>query len=261
MVTQEHCGLRVRYFRSGTGSGWHTGLLVKIDGKTAHIKHPVLKRVQKISVTECEPYQGVQMTIFESLSKAAQTTGFGKQTPGESDDEYLIKLLRAVQKVPSNVWHMLPVQAQNWYNSAVEAHKESKPIPACPGYVGQEEAKEISEAKPGLTAMEILQAKPPDPNKAASRFQAAPIQVTKTKGKKKITGVMDALRKVVILHPDWSSRQVYDYLRDNGYPDAKLDTISVDGGNIRRVIQLAKELGYWKEQTEGEIVTPEEQTA
>lgn len=205
----------------------------------------------KESCSDCRKInKGEKMTgtIYEQLFSVAQTQGLGKQKVGESDSDHLKALVRAINKVDETSWNKLSAQAQTWYNEAVIKVSAMKEPPSCPGFVGldaTEKIKTTSEPAKGMTATEILKAVPPTRSDVASKVQAS--QPATPKAKKKTTGVMDALRRIVIIHPDWTSRQVYDYLRLNGFPDAKLDTISVDGGNIRRVIELAKELGYWRE--------------
>lgn len=250
MVSKDDIGKPVRYWKNG----FHFGLLKGVDKKTAEITHPVLKRVQKVHVEDCEVYIGGQYrmpTVYESLLKAAQTVNFGKQRIDQSDDEYLTALVRAVSTVDDDTWAKIPLDAQQWYDkAATNINKRDEQIPPrhenpLPGFVGKDEIKETKATTTppkGLTATELLS------GSRASRFQAStpnPTPTPKERGKKG-KGYMDAVRRTVLIHPEWTSRQVYDHLKLNGYPDVKLDTISVDGGNVRRVIELAKEMGYWK---------------
>lgn len=192
-------------------------------------------------------------TVYESLLKAAQTVNFSKQKIDQTDDEYLTALVRAIQTISDAEWAKLPKDAQEWYNKAatnVNQAQDDKPRPRQEnpllGFVGKdeiEEVKQVTEPNKGLTATELLS------KSRASRFQASVPNPTAPKSErgKKGKGYMDAVRKTVLVHPDWTSRQIYDYLKGNGFPEVKLDTISVDGGNVRRVIELAKEMGLWKQ--------------
>lgn len=197
-------------------------------------------------------------SIFDELFKVAQPVGMQKQRIDQTDDEYLTTLVRAITTVDDEGWNSLSVQAQTWHNSAIDYVNKLLPVPVCPGFIGTEVVQHTRATvvpPKGLTADEIFKSKPPT-GTAASRFQSTP-----SSPKVKATGIMDALRRTVIIHPEWTSRQVYDYLKLNGFPNAKLDTISVDGGNIRRVIEIARELGLWhdkkeevKEEAEAEVV-------
>lgn len=233
MISQQDYGRTIRYWKNG----WHAGILLRIEGSTAVVEHPVLKRQQKVAVVNCEVYIGeIKMTIFDHLFKAAQTLGFEPQAPGQLDKDFMTALLKTITKLPLDTWNSLPIPAQQWFNEAAGAFSALKPIPPCPGFVS------IAEAK-GLTAAQVLN------TPQSERVQSVKPNIANIpKQKRTTTGVMDALRKTVILNPDWNTRQVYQYLRDNGFPNAKLDTISVDGGNIRRVIEIARELGFWKDQ-------------
>ena len=261
MVTDENVGFLVKYWKTtGKGTGWHIGTLKKVDGITATIHHTVLKRDQKVLTTDCDPYDDGGRTmsgsIFDHLYRVAQTAGVGKQEPGQSDQDYLKRILRAVHGVNEQLWNSIPVPAQQWFNEAATLVSQAKPIPPCPGFMGKDEIqKTIDTVVPpkGLTAEEALNqpvAPQTDPQKrvhVASSPQVRPKLADVTKPKRQVTGVMDALRRTVVVHPEWTSRQLYDYLKLNGFPNAKLDTISVDGGNIKRVIEIAKELGFWNE--------------
>lgn len=246
MVSSEHIGKLVQYWTPKIGSGWRVGTLLRIEGVTAVIHHSVLKREQKVHVNECKPVMGEIMsdTIFDHLFRVAQTKGVEKQQPGESDQDYLKKVLRAVHSVDVPVWNSLPLKAQEWFNEAATAVSSAHQVPLCPGFIGKDEVQKTVETvtpPKGLSASEALATQ-------TSKTQASrPTISNPTKRKREVTGIMDALRKTVILHPEWTSRQLYDYLKLNGFPNAKIETISVDGGNIKRVIELAKQLGYWNE--------------
>ena len=262
MVSKEDVGSSVRYWKNG----WHFGTLKSVDKKTAEITHPVLKRIQKVKIEECEVYSGerTMATVYESLLKAAQTVNFNKQRVDQSDDEYLTALVRAVSTVSNEVWVKLPKEAQEWYDKAATNinQRDELILPRHDnpllGFNGRQEIEQTKSATPvkGLSATELLT------QSRASRFQASVPNIANTpkleKGKKG-KGYMDAVRRTVLTHPEWTSRMVYDYLKLNGYPDAKLDTISVDGGNVRRVIELAKEMGLWKTDAT-KTVEPEAQT-
>ena len=237
MLTLRDVGSAVKYWTYGKASGAHTGTLIDIQGTVAVIKHPVKKRAVRVSLSECELIGENKMTIYDNLLKA---TNIGPQKEGQSDINHLVSILQAVADLPAEGWTALPNDVKQWFNDAARAHSSAQPLPPCPGFVGKDTIKEsltMKEPTKGKSAKEVFA------TQVAPTPQAASIDPSK----KKTTGVTEVLRRTVILHPDWTSRQLYDYLRNNGFPNAKLDTISVDGGNVRRVIELAKEMGYWKE--------------
>jgi hypothetical protein len=247
MITESDIGHLVRFWRNG----WHVGTLSSFNKTTAVIKHAVIRKPLKISTLDCESLQEVEvkgapeMNIYEHLLKAVESAGIVKQGFDQTDDQYLTSIVRAINKLDEEAWRRLPLPAEQWFNSAVIAINSLQSIPHPSGYIGIDSSqrsttKSNKEPTKSGTAKEVLKS---PPMTRASIFQTTPGSPPKVK--RQITGVMDAMRKAVILHPEWTTRQVYDYLRLNGYPEAKLDTISVDGGNIRRVIQIAKELGLW----------------
>ena len=239
MISDEHVGQNVCYWTGGKASGQHLGILNKIEGVTAYIKHPVYKREQKVHVNNCEPLGEKGMTIFDELFKAAEKfADFKKQGPEHSDAYYIQTLMRACQRVPGEDWLKLTKTTKDWYNDAANQYKATGNIPPCPGFIGKDDVKKTTATvvpPKGMTATEVFKAPP-------SRFQTS--NINNVPKKRVVTGVMDALRKTVVIHPDWTSRQVFDYLKINGFPNVKLDTISVDGGNIRRTIEIMKEIGW-----------------
>lgn len=249
MISSENIGYPVHYWMNGQ----RIGTLLQIQGSTAIIKNVrTKKRNIKVPISACEPYIGEsKMTVFEELYRAAEKhAGFKKQSVEQSDEIYIQSLLVACQKVPDPDWEKVNKLSRDWYNSAAMQWKKDKSILSCPGFIGRDSVKKTIETTTppqGMTATEALKISLPE----SGRVQSTEPNISNTP-KRLVTGVMDALRNTVILHPEWSSRQVLDYLRLNGYPNAKLDTISVDGGNIRRVIEIMKELG-WKEPGKEEV--------
>lgn len=254
MVTQEHIGQLVGYWNNG----YRYGYLVRIDNQNAYIKNVVKKRETKVLAKDCNPcgdQRNMGNSIYDELFKFASAKGFQKQSPGQSDDEHITKLVRAIGSLPKDDWDRIAVEAKVWFNSAVNPVNRSEAPPLCPGFHGLDaiqKAEQTKEPPKGLSALEVLAHPTPSELPAVKSLANKP--------KRQPTGLMEALRRTVILHPEWKSRQVYDYLKLNGFPEAKIDTISVDGGNIRRVIEMARQLGKWKEQTDnGEVLEAKQQ--
>lgn len=197
------------------------------------------------------------ITIFEELVKI---THFQIQQPGEPDNDYLKNLVTSVSKLPDNQFWKLSGPAQNWFNNAASSYTTLKTIPDCPGF--KEQQKNKVDIKPVIAGR--IQSVAPN----IGNTPKAKVVVAKTPEAVKIKknpGVMDAIRRCVILHPDWTTRKVYQYLKENGWPTVNLNTVAIDGGNIRRVIDLAREMGFWldanyqrvKELTEGIAIEAE----
>ena len=176
------------------------------------------------------------MTIFEELYQAAFTKGIKEQTQHQSDEQYLKSILEAISSLDDQTWDSLSVEAANWHNEAVGSLNELKLIPPCPGFKSND-ATPVKELKPVLVP-EI---------KVAEKKKDVTV---KEKTKRTTSGVIDAIRKTVVLNPEWNTRQVYLHMRGNGWPEVNINTIAVEGGNVRRTIDLAKSLGYWKQKDE-----------
>lgn len=195
----------------------------------------------------------MEQTIYNTLFTAAQSAGLTERTPEESDQEHLQRLVEAVNNITEEAWRELPQSCQTWQIRAVKSINAMNVAPECPGFVYT--SKPNAEPAPAKTTLRFDSSKP---NKANTPKAAKPISVPKVVDKKKrSTGISAELRKLVILHPDWSARDLYNYLKDNGFPNAKLETIAVDGGNIRRTIELAREMGFWNEKNYEATKEPE----
>lgn len=182
------------------------------------------------------------MTIFEELFKAAQTVGF-KEQEKESDQDYLRSLILAVSKVDDKTWEGLSRKAGEWFNAAANASNAMQAIPPCPGY------KQTATVPPPPATP------PPQVKKEPTKTTRTAPTTTKTarvsKGHKK-SGVIDAIRRTIILHPEWTVKQVYDELVKE-FTHLAPETVAVNAGDIRHVIILAREMGFWNEEKYKEI--------
>lgn len=167
------------------------------------------------------------ISIFDELVKVTTSK---PQQMGEANIEYLKGLIVKISKLPDEQFWKLSGGAQNWFNNAAASYTATKTIPDCPGFI--EKKKEEEKKRPVIEASKL------------PKFRAAPNTVNTPK-EKKVPGVMDAIRHCVILHPDWPSRKVFQHLKENGWPSVNLNTVTIDGGNIKRIIELAREMGFW----------------
>lgn len=167
------------------------------------------------------------MTVFEEIIKAAQTVKPISQIPGEDDNVFLYRLIEIVNQVSNTVWDSLSIPAQNWFNTAAEAHTGMLQIPACDGF------------NPGYA---------PVPK----------VAYQERKQQKREHGIVDAIRLAAITHEGWSAKQLYDLLVKD-WPNVKLNTIAVNIGDIYRVMHLARGLGYWNDTPVPKPITPIEE--
>lgn len=186
------------------------------------------------------------MTIFEELFKAAATTGF-KEQDKESDQDYLRALILAVSKVDDKTWDSLSRKAGEWFNAAANASNAMQPIPDCPGF------KQTAAVPPPPPTP------PPQVKKEPAKTSRTAPTTTKPKQRgPKQSGVIDAIRRAFILHPDWSTKQAYDELVKT-YTHLAPETVAVNAGDIKHVIILAREMGFWNEEKYKELDAQQDQ--
>jgi len=208
------------------------------------------------------------MTIFEEILSVAKAGNGGMdQLPHQSDQEYLLSLVRCIRSCPDEQWESLSknpedtkedpsklkpeAYAQDWVNYSIRAINGMKEIPYPPGF---KEAKQPAPPPPPAPVQPVA---PPPPVKVVEDKKEVQIpaiknvsQIGEVKDKvkrEKNVGVLNAIRRTVIEHLDWSAKQVYQYLSENGYPSIKPDIVAVNAGDIRRVCAVVKELNHWKD--------------
>jgi hypothetical protein len=162
------------------------------------------------------------MTIYEELLKVAQGAGeFKPQQPDEDDPKYLKRLIHTVATVNDDVFYGMTNGTQKWFNKAAGAVNKKIPFDwNCPGF-------------------KLVNPLPPSTGvKTTGRLAV----------RRRGPGIIEAVRRQVILHPDWTSRQVHQYLQSNGFPDAKVETVIVNASDAHNMISIIKELGYWRDE-------------
>jgi hypothetical protein len=158
-------------------------------------------------------------TIYQNLYKAAQIAGLPAQAATEKDEDFLLRLLRTIGTLPDVEWESLPRSSQLWYVSAAEAHQASQPLPLCPGF------------KDNLTQQVI----PTHKQKVVLKSTLKPL--------KKKKGALNTIRETILLHPDWSNKQVHEHVIQT-WPETKEETVAVNGSDIRHTLDLAKRMGW-----------------
>ena len=146
------------------------------------------------------------MTIFEALSKA---TGVTSPNDDEGTQDFLKRLIKAVNKLDEDEFDKLPEDAQDWFNDAARAMTNEKPIQKLPGFEGDTEPEAEAEdktpapraskkpAKEAVKEMKKTDAKKP----AAKDAKTEPEK--KTNGTARGTGVLDHLMDAVHENPTW----------------------------------------------------------
>lgn len=184
-------------------------------------------------------------SLFEELFEAAKSVGMRPYKATDIRDEYLTDLAKAIYSLPETKWVALSLSAKQWYNDFSKARNtiSDNPLPSPQGFLGEAKQIEADDQTKSIT-------NPPSTTEIIKQVELARTQSSvpnvANKPKEK-SGVLDAMRKVVLLHPDWSARKVYLYLKDNGWPNVNLNTMAVEVGNTKRVIDCARSLGLMKD--------------
>ena len=179
-------------------------------------------------------------TMFEAVLRVAKTSGGADQLPNQQDQVFLFSLVKALSICPQDQWESLPVSAHEWYNTAAKLNNESKPIPLPEGFRSINVIKHAP--SPPIA--------PPQPAKTVPKANPVVVAIPEQKERakrNKNAGILDTIRKTIILNPAWNAKQVHEYVVKNGYPDASQAIVAVNTGDVKRVLALVKELGYWKE--------------
>lgn len=190
-------------------------------------------------------------TVFEAAFRVAKNNGVKEQLPGQEDQVFLFSILKALGTCPQEDWDALGnscPKAHDWYQTAADANNKSRPIPFPDGF---KQAKPVIPPPPPKPVVEIKQPTSHRLQTAVPNVANTPKAQTEPRKEKekrsKNAGILDEIRKVVIQNPNWNARQVYEYIIANGFPTASQALVSVNVGDIKRVILVAKNLGYWKE--------------
>lgn len=154
------------------------------------------------------------------------------QTNLQSDQDYLSGLLEFISELPEDKWNDLSLGIQEWQNRAAGARNAYEPIPFPIGFKGYEGEPEVVEEEKAVPT--------PAPKTPKTK------EVKKSQGRKKrghTSGVITAIRRTIIRNPRWKAREVYEYVKQNGFPAANLSTISVEICYIRSIMELLAEEG------------------
>lgn len=169
------------------------------------------------------------MTVYEQLVNAAKTVGWTEDST-LSDQQVIKSLLKAVSKTSDEVWKSLPNNVAKWFDDAAAANNTAPHVVPYPdGFVGKEKHEEpVKKDEKKVKAV--------SPKAGITKPQAT-----------RVSGVIDLIRKTLILHTDWTNAQVHKYVQEQGFPALKIETVQVNAGDVRRTIAIIKELGLWKQ--------------
>ena len=186
-------------------------------------------------------------TTFDVVFRVAKANGVEAQKPGQDDESFLYSILKALSTCPQEQWEAMGFSCPNshvWYNTGVGANKDSLPIPFPSGF------KPKILTKPPVIKVEPAGGKNSVAPEAVPSVSQGIIASTPRKEKEKRSknaGILDAIRKAVILNQDWSAKRVHEYITKNGFPEASYALVAVNVGDIKRVIIAIRELGCWKD--------------
>lgn len=173
------------------------------------------------------------------VAKATENKDF-IQKPTQTDQDYLYILLQTIGRSSDADWDSLSANDQRYYTDAVDQRNNKKmPIPYPEGFVSVHAVKTVVEKPVPIKHETAPQVQSVVPNVA---------NTPKTKKSTKPTGIVDAIREMIILNPDWPTRKIHQTLVANGWTNTKLDVVAVNAGDIRKTIAKVKELGYWNDQ-------------
>ncbi len=194
----------------------------------------------------------MDMDLHQQLLEAAKSVGFNDKTPGETDDEYLTRLVRTVATVDDPAWNIITKAGQAWFNDAVDAVNAMQSPPALPGFNTAEVEQPNPEAEPpaepeSKVALPLPATEPQKPMGSLPTTKPTIPAIKQAKRTRVTSGLIDALRRTVIQHPDWSARTVYDHLTKNGFPNANIETVNVNVSDLHKVIAIARELRFWND--------------
>jgi len=178
-------------------------------------------------------------TVFEAALRVAKTNGAQNQLTGQDDQNYLFSVLKALSTCDQDKWDQLGFvcpEAHKWYEAGAIANKNGTPIPFPQGY------KPVILQKPPQKPVVKEPVKPP-----------VPVAITKPEPRKerekqsKNSGILDAVRRTVALNQSWNAKQVHEHLLKNGFPEVSHALVAVNVGDIKRTINVLRELGLMKE--------------
>lgn len=191
-------------------------------------------------------------TPFQILFDAVQP--FPSQTGAQSDEQYIKAFAVAISKIPDEPWSLLPLAATDWYSNTARCINAKKPFsewPPCPGFVSvhpkvkpPRHAVEI----PGIKEEEELPEEGVIDVPKSEPFPKAPEPKKRIAPKNsKFSGAIREIRRIVMIHPEWSARTIHKYLDAAEFAGIKFDMVSVVCSETRAMILIAKDLGFWRD--------------
>lgn len=184
-------------------------------------------------------------TIFDAVLRVAKTNGGADQLSNQEDQPYLYAICKALSDCAQEMWESLPVSAHEWYNNAAKMINAGKMVPPPEGFKSALKPIPVIQ-KPAPPPKPTVQQKA-KPEKAAVPTPPPVVEQKERAKRNKNAGILDAIRKTIILNPLMNAKQVHEHIVKNGFPDASLAIVAVNTGDVKRVLALVRELGYWKE--------------
>lgn len=147
-----------------------------------------------------------------------KATGLTAQKEGESFDKFSTRLCKAISDLDDKAWGNLSSEAQDWYNSALDAVEADKPVPAFPD--AEEEKKDSAPRRRGAAAP----AEPEDDGPAEPKVGDA-VEATTKRGKCYVGKVVEIDEEVVVVATDDGDEEL---------TRSRLESLKVVGGGKKR---------------------------
>jgi hypothetical protein len=178
-------------------------------------------------------------SIYDTLFDAVKIQGFKEQSLIQTDEEYIKSFARAIAALPNDVWNLLPQECHIWYQNTARCINGKRPFenwPKCEGFVSIHIAVPLAET--GVVG---------EPQPATSTPLAPEKKRRLAPKDSKYVGSIKEIRKIIMVHPEWTARTVHKFMEGAGFAGIKFDIVSIVASETRAMMLLAKELGFWRE--------------
>lgn len=209
------------------------------------------------------------MSIYKEIITAVQPMRFELQRDGEHPELYMGRLVLAASALPDYEWSCLTAEAVTWVNAGAKRLNHHKPVEACEGFGDDStsgtsddvEKREVpSEVPPQNIALDMPIAdsllpifdgvQPTGKHVKTGLFpyaegesDADALHRLAETGITPALNKTDAIRALVIQHPEWTQVQIKEVVGD----DSTLKTVATVRSVTLATIAVAKQLGKWVE--------------
>jgi hypothetical protein len=162
-------------------------------------------------------------SVYESLLEAVkhEKPDFSGKKVGESDNEYIHRVLKELSTVSDATWNSIPEAAQAWSNEAVALISSNQPCPECPGY--------------SYSGSEQVEGREQTPTSKSKQISMEPV--------KRKPSAMHRIRQLALLNPNFSPEVLLEMVTNEGLK-CGINSAYVCKDEVRNVLRAAKEIGY-----------------